>query len=143
MTSSTTSIDALPRPSRNAALLAADYWMAPERFFRHLEGLGDRFVVDLPGLPTLLCTTNPDDVRAIFTDQQGNLRMGEAVRRLAAHEPLVGPEALIFKDGPDHLRERRALNPALRGDRLASYEAAMVAKTEQSGRSDGRCGGPG
>lgn len=105
--------------------------MAPERFFRHLEGLGDRFVVDLPGLPTLLCTTNPDDVRAIFTDQQGNLRMGEAVRRLAAHEPLVGPEALIFKDGPDHLRERRALNPALRGDRLASYEAAMVAKTER------------
>ena len=66
-------IDSLPRPHRNVLKLAADYWTAPDEMFRHLEGLGDRFVIDLPGLPTWVCTTNPDDVKTIFTAQQGSL----------------------------------------------------------------------
>jgi cytochrome P450 family 135 len=124
-------IDSLPRPPRSALKLAADYWTAPDEMFRHLEGLGDRFVIDLPGLPTWVCTTNPDDVKSIFTAQQGSLRMGEAVRRLTAHEPAVGAHAMIFKDGPEHLHERRTLAPAFHGDRLTSYQPAMIAKTEE------------
>ena len=75
-------IDSLPRPRRHALQLAADYWTAPDEMFRHLDGLGDRFVIDLPGLPTWVCTTSPEDVKTIFTRQQRSLRMGEAVRRL-------------------------------------------------------------
>src|SRR5258708_5578132 len=125
------SIDSLPKPQRSGLKLAADYWTAPDEMFRHLEGLGDRFVLDLPGLPTWVCTTGPQDVKAIFTAQQGSLRMGEALRRVTAHDPAVGGDALIFKDGPDHLRERRSVAPSFHGDRLASYEATMVAKTEE------------
>lgn len=124
-------IDSLPRPRRSSLRLAADYWMAPDEMFRRLDGLGDRFVVDLPGLPTWVCTTSPEDVRTIFTTQQDSLRMGEAVRRMTAHEPAVGADALIFKDGPDHLSERRSLAPTFHGDKLTSYEASMVAKTER------------
>jgi cytochrome P450 family 135 len=124
-------IDSLPRPHRNVLKLAADYWTAPDEMFRHLEGLGDRFVVDLPGMATWVCTTSPEDVKVIFSSQQGSLRMGEAVKRLTAHEPAIGADSLIFKDGPEHLRERRSYAPSFHGDRLTSYEASMVAKTEQ------------
>jgi cytochrome P450 family 135 len=57
--------------------------------------------------------------------------MGEALRRVTAHEPAVGGDSLIFKDGPDHLRERRRVAPSFHGEALASYEATMVAKTEE------------
>jgi cytochrome P450 len=124
-------VDSLPRPRRNALKLAADYWTAPDEFFNHLSGLGDRFVLDLPGLPTWVCTTNPDDIKTIFTAQQGSLRMAEALKRVSAHEPVVGADSLIFKDGPEHLRERRSLAPTFHGDKLASYEASMIGKTEE------------
>src|SRR5438552_2866174 len=57
----------LPRPRRHPLLMAAEYWARPDTLFRHVDGLGDRFVVDIPGLPTWVCTTSPDDVKTIFT----------------------------------------------------------------------------
>ena len=44
------SITELPRLRQPAILNAAEYWLAPERFARHCQPLGDRFVVAMQGL---------------------------------------------------------------------------------------------
>ena len=44
------SLNELPRLRQPAILNAAEYWLAPERFARRCEPLGDRFVVSMPGI---------------------------------------------------------------------------------------------
>ena len=38
----------LPRLRRPAVVNAAQYWLAPERFARSCQRLGDRFLVPMP-----------------------------------------------------------------------------------------------
>lgn len=126
-----TTIDELPRPGRPGAILGLEYWLSPERFFDDLDGVGERFVIKIPGLPTWVCTTSPEDVKTIFTKGQESLRMAEVLRRFAPHEPLVGGDSLIFLDGKEHQRERRTLAPPFHGDRLKAFEPTMVRVTEE------------
>ena len=44
------SLTELPRLRQPAILNAAEYWLAPERFARRCQPLGDRFVVAMQGL---------------------------------------------------------------------------------------------
>jgi len=124
--------NSLPTPPLWGPLLAAEYWLRPGAFLDRCEKLGDRFLLRLPGLPPLVCTTLPADVRAIFTGDQTALHLGEAVKKMAPHELVLGSSSITVKAGEAHLKDRRRLNPHFAGAGLKAYESGMAAATRQA-----------
>lgn len=125
------SLDALPRAS------IADVATGVRRYFRpgtersSLRRLGDRFVVDLPGVPTLVMTCSPADAKAILANRDAALSLGPVLHRWTPHPVLFGADSLIFLEGEDHARERRRLNPPFHGQMMASYEEAIAGIAER------------
>lgn len=122
-------LDSLPSPSLPAPLLAAEYWLKPARFFDRCRRLGDRFVWRMPGLPPMVCVTDPADVRAVFTGDQTALHFGEALKKIAPHELILGANSITVKDDEAHLRDRRLLVPSFGATALRTYEPGMEAAT--------------
>jgi cytochrome P450 family 135 len=125
-------IETLPRLRRPAAVNAAEYWIAPERFTRRCGRLGDRFVVPMPATGPWLCLTDPDDIKRVFTADTNVLRLGAAIVKTAPHPLLLGHTGLTTTDGPEHMRKRRMQLPAFHRKVLASYEEVMQRKTEET-----------
>lgn len=119
-----TTLDTLPRP--NISLAAwAKLFFAPETVRQQLAGLGERFVLDVPLMPTMFWTSSPDDVRAIFQDKTRALSFGTALRRLAPHELIFGERIMSWWASDDHTVVRRKVAPAFMGKALQGYEPAM------------------
>jgi hypothetical protein len=112
-------LDALPRPSLPATMLTAEYWLRPARFFERCAQLGERFLLRMPGQPSLVCLTNPADVRAVFTGDQTSLHFGEVLMKMAPHELILGSNSITVKDDEPHLRDRRMFGPHFGGKALA------------------------
>ena len=125
-------LETLPRLRRPAAVNAAEYWIAPERFTRRCGRLGDRFVVPMPATGPWLCLTDPDDIKRVFTADTNVLRLGAAIAKTAPHPLLLGPTGLTNIDGPEHARRRGMQLPAFHRKVLASYEEVMQRKTEEA-----------
>jgi cytochrome P450 family 135 len=125
-------LDALPTLRRPAAVNAAEYWMAPERFARRCGRLGDRFVVPMPATGPWLCLTDPGDIQRVFTADTDVLRLGAALAKTAPHLLLLGPTGLTNVDGPEHMRSRRMQLPAFHRKVLAGHEEVMQRTTEQT-----------
>jgi cytochrome P450 len=120
----------LPRLRTPALFNAAEYWLAPERFVRRCEPLGDRFLVAMPASQPWLCLTNPDDIRSVFAADTGVLRLGAALAKNAPHPLLLGPTGLTNVDGDEHTCRRKMQLPPFRGRALGNYERVMEQKTE-------------
>ncbi|MCX4090899.1 cytochrome P450 [Nocardia sp. alder85J] len=86
-----------------------------------LAALGDRFVVDPPGFPTMLVTRDLDDVWSLFAARE-DFSLGKVLSRLSSHDELFGTRTLIFLDGEDHRRERRLFAPAFQPQAVLAYE---------------------
>ena len=125
------SLSDVPRLKQPAILNAAEYWLAPERFARRCEGLGDRFRISMPGLGEWLCLTHPDDIKAVFTADTGVLRLGAALAKGSPHPLVLGPTGLTNVDGPEHMRRRKMQLPPFHGQALSNYEEVIEAKTEE------------
>jgi cytochrome P450 family 135 len=123
-----TSIDVLPRPAGLRVSLGR--WFVPQSFLRWTARTPERYVVKAPLAPALLMTSSAEDCRAIFTERDGKLLFGEALRRFAPHEAMFGSDAISSLDGDDHTRFRRRLTAAFHGEALRSYEDGIVAQTE-------------
>jgi cytochrome P450 len=120
----------LPRLRTPALVNAAEYWLAPERFVRRCEPLGDRFLVTMPASKPWLCLTDPDDIRSVFAADTGVLRLGAALAKNAPHPLLLGPTGLTNVDGDEHTSRRKMQLPPFRGRALGNYEDVMERKTE-------------
>ncbi|MGH8460072.1 MAG: cytochrome P450 [Stenotrophobium sp.] len=125
------SMDTLPRPPYHSLLGFVSYWAAPEFARKHFEKLGERVVVKVPLLPTLLVTSSPADCRAIFTDHSGAIRFGEALRRMAPHEAIFGTEMIEWWNGANHALLRQKVMPAFGAKALAGYEATIIEAAEK------------
>ncbi|MCB1286931.1 MAG: cytochrome P450 [Mycobacterium sp.] len=123
-TSQITELGSLPRPS-NSATAWAKLFFAPEAARRNLAGLGERFVLDVPLLPTMLWTSSPADVQAVFQDKSRALSFGTALRRLAPHEIVFGDRIMSWWASDNHTEVRRAVTPAFMGKALQGYQPAM------------------
>lgn len=119
-----TALDAVPRP-KNALTAWTKLWFAPETARRQLTALGERFVLNAPLLPTMLWTSSPDDVRAVFQDKTHALSFGTGLRRLAPHEVVFGERIMTWWASDDHTVVRRKVAPAFMGKALQGYEPAM------------------
>ena len=126
-----TAMGTFPRAS------VADVATGIRRYFRPgterspLRQLGDRFVVDLPGVPTTLMTCSPDDAKAILASREGSLSLGPVLHRWTPHPVLFGGDSLIFLEGEEHVRERRRLSPPFHGQMMTSYEQAIAEIAER------------
>jgi cytochrome P450 len=111
---------------------AAEYWLAPERFFARTTRLGDRFLFNLPGAVDAFCVTRPDDVKQVFTARVSTLQLTPAMDRFTPHHAIFGEHTLISMEGNEHLTNRRYASPPFHGKALKSYEDAMVRLTEKA-----------
>lgn len=123
-----TAIDSVPRVSGLRGGIGR--WFVPQSFLQWTERTPERYVVKAPLAPPLLLTSSVDDCRAIFTEREGKLLFGEALRRFAPHEAMFGHDAISSLDGEDHNRFRRRLTAAFHGEALRGYEEVIVAQTE-------------
>ena len=121
-----------PGPRLPAAVLLAEYWFAPGRFIERCSRLGDRFTLHLPGVGKLLCLTNPEDLRRLFTAAPDVLEVASVINRILPATVFFGEESILESEGERHVAERRRFAPPLHGEALKSYEPAMVAKTEEA-----------
>jgi cytochrome P450 family 135 len=127
------SIDSLPRPS--GLRVGVGRWLVPQSFLRWTDGAPARYMVKAPLTPALVMTSSAEDCRAIFTEREGKLRFGEALRRFAPHEAMFGHDAVSSLDGEHHQRFRRRLTGAFHGEALRGYEDVIVAQTEAAVRA--------
>jgi cytochrome P450 family 135 len=111
---------------------AAEYWLAPERFYTRTTRLGDRFLFNLPGAVDALCVTNPVDVKKVFTAGNSILQLTPAMDRFTPHHAIFGEHTLISMEGDEHLTNRRYASPPFHGKAMRSYEQAMVRLTEKA-----------
>jgi cytochrome P450 len=111
---------------------AAEYWLAPERFYERTTKLGDRFLFNLPGASDALCVTHPDDVRKVFATNDGSLQLTPALDKFTPHHAIFGDHTLISMEGEQHMRNRRYASPPFHGKALKGYEDAMVRITERA-----------
>jgi cytochrome P450 len=112
-----------PGPRAPAAVQALRRYAAPYAFFdlcrrRH----GPTFTTRVPGLPTTVMLTRPEDVREMYTASARSLHPGEGMRLI---EPVVGANSLILLDEQRHLRRRKLLLPAFHGERLRGVLSAL------------------
>jgi cytochrome P450 family 135 len=126
----TTQLD-VPRLRRPAAVNAAQYWLAPDRFANSCERLGDRFQVAMPTTGPWLCLTHPDDIKRVFLADPDVLCLGAALAKLAPHPLVLGPTGLTNLDGAEHARRRRVQNHPFNGAALTKYQETMEQKTNE------------
>jgi cytochrome P450 len=111
---------------------AAEYWLAPERFFARTTRLGDRFLFNLPGAVDAFCVTHPDDVKKVFCTGNSTLQLVPAMDRFTPHHAVFGEHTLISMEGEEHITNRRYVSPPFHGEALLTYEEAMVRLTEEA-----------
>lgn len=122
------STTSLPQPV--GLRLGIGRWFVPQSFLQWTDRTPERYLVKAPLMPAVLMTSSVEDCRAIFTERDGRLLFGEALRRFAPHEAMFGDDAISSLDGDDHNRFRRRLTSAFHGDALRGYEQVIVAQTE-------------
>jgi cytochrome P450 len=119
-------IDSLPRASLPDVALGARAFFRPGAARSRLARLGERFTVDLPGLPPVVMTWSPEDAKAILTDRDGALSLGQMLHRWTPHPVLFGGDSLIFLEGEEHVRERRRMGPPFHGQMMTAYEESIA-----------------
>lgn len=124
-------LEDLPGPPIHSVVGFFAFWADPELARRELTKRGERFVVNVPLLPTVFVTTSPQDAKAIFTQPDSGLRLGQALRKLAPHEMLFGAEMIDWWNGANHAKLRKKVTPAFNGTALRAYEEAMIEATQR------------
>lgn len=124
-----TTLDSLPRPPIHSLLGWSVFWTVPDLARREMAKLGERVVVDIPFMPTVLFTMSVEDARAIFMEHDGSLEFNEALRRMAPHERVLGKDLIDAFGGDLHGDVRRLVMPAFKGNAVRGYEEAMIEAT--------------
>ena len=119
-------IGSLPRASVQDVVFSARAFFRPGAARSRLARLGERFVVDLPGLPPVVMTWSPDDAKAVLSDREGALSFGQMLHRWTPHPVLFGDDSLIFLEGQEHVSERRRMAPPFHGRMMTDYEESIA-----------------
>lgn len=124
---SAAAVEPVPRVGLRDAALGLQRHFRPGAHRGPLRRLGERCMIDVPGVPTLLVTSSPYDAKEILTNRDGALSLGRALHRTTPHPVLFGGDSLIFLEGDEHVRERRRLAPPFHGQMMRSFEPTIAA----------------
>ncbi|MCB1747867.1 MAG: cytochrome P450 [Gammaproteobacteria bacterium] len=115
-----------PGPTQHPALQLLRYSFTPLAFLEDCaRRYGETFSFHLAGFPQMVMLTRPDDIRELFRGSPAVLHAGEGNRVLTA---LVGETSVLVLDDEPHARQRRALLPPLKGERMRQFFEAMQAE---------------
>ena len=87
---------------------------------------GDAFTLKIAGNGRFVMLSNPEAVRDVFRGDPEALHSGEANSLFTA---TVGRNSVLVLDEAPHARQRRALVPPLKGDRMRAFFDAMRLET--------------
>jgi cytochrome P450 family 110 len=119
-----------PGPTIAPLLQALQLAIRPTRFFETCyRRFGDCFTIRVPGFPPQVIFCDPEAVKEIFTGDGNQLCAGRANLIL---KPLLGEHSLLVLDGPQHLRERRMMQPPFHGERMKAYFDTIRSLTDRA-----------
>ena len=119
-----------PGPRMPAWLQAANLGFRPTAFFDGCHRrFGDCFTLRLPGFPPQVVFCGPEAVKEIFAGDGDQL---SAVQANLVLKPLLGDHSLLVLDGPQHLRERRMMQPPFHGERMKAYFEVIRTITDRA-----------
>ena len=112
-----------PGPSSPASLLTMRWLRRPVQLMEQArERYGETFTVRLARVGELVCVSDPQSLKRLFSaDRENTLPAG----RTFLLEPLVGSRSLLLLEGEDHLRSRKLMLPPFHGERMRAYEGLM------------------
>jgi cytochrome P450 len=93
---------------------------------------GDAFLLRWAGYGRFVMLAGPQAVQDVFRGDGHALHSGEGNEFLT---PTVGPNSVLVLDEEPHARQRRALLPPLKGERMRSFFGAMQAATLEAARA--------
>jgi cytochrome P450 len=106
-------------------LLRYSFW--PIEFLEDCAArLGETFSIELAGLGTFVQLTRPDDIRDVFKADETTLHAGEVNVLLSS---VVGTSSVLVLDEKPHVRQRKAMLPPLKGERMRTFFDAMRSET--------------
>ncbi len=118
-----------PGPQGPRALQMAEFILRPAQFLDRMHRrYGDPFTMRAISNRTVVFTTEPQDIKRIFTGDPNLLHAGEGNSVLA---PLLGSYSVLLLDGPEHMRQRKLLLPPFHGERMSAYAAVMREAAER------------
>src|SRR5438132_4319240 len=83
---------------------------------------GDAFSVRFVGFERpMVMLSDPEVIRALYTEQQHGLPPGRTVTLL----PVLGASSVLLLEGSEHLARRRLMLPPFHGERMRSYESTV------------------
>jgi len=87
------------------------------------ERYGDSFSVRFPGFERpMVLISDPAAIKALYIERSHGLPAGRNV----VLEPILGSRSLLIQEGAEHLSRRKLMLPPFHGERMRSYETAMV-----------------
>lgn len=88
---------------------------------------GDAFTLRLAGWGTFVFTSDPKDIKAVFTGDPKILHAGEGNRSLGA---ILGEQSVLLLDEKPHMRQRKLLLPPFHGERMHFFADVMRDSTD-------------
>jgi cytochrome P450 len=112
-----------PGPSLPRPLLLGRFVMQPTSFLVDCERrYGEYFTLRLSDERTMVITSDPEAVKAVFTGDPQQLHAGKNNEIL---RPLLGDRSVLLLDGAAHMRQRRLMLPPFHGERMKAYGETM------------------
>src|SRR5438874_4572325 len=112
-----------PGPSLPRPVVAVPFLLWPTTFLEGcLRRYGDPFTLPLAPGRTLVLTTDPEEIKRLFTGDADELHAGEGNAVLG---PLLGRHSVLLLDGDEHMRQRKLLLPPFHGRRMEAYADVM------------------
>lgn len=112
-----------PGPSYGPANQLLRYSFRPIEFLEECAArFGETFTLRLAGFGTLVQLTRPEDIRDVFKGDPKILHAGEGNALLSS---VVGASSVLVLDEKPHVRQRKAMLPPLKGERMRTFFDAM------------------
>ena len=90
---------------------------------------GERFTLNLWGFPPLVMTSNPKDIKQIFSRDTKEFDAGKSN---AFVRPLLGDNSLVLLDGDRHKHHKKLLMPPFHGQSIQSYADIIADMTDKA-----------
>jgi cytochrome P450 len=123
-------MSALPPGPSLPPIVQTLWWLSrPVSFMEHCRRrCGEAFSVRFAGFaqPTVFLS-NPDAVRALYTEQRHGLPPGRSIALL----PVLGADSLLLLEGEEHIARRRLMLPPFHGERMRSYVSIVQEVAER------------
>jgi cytochrome P450 family 135 len=113
-----------PEPGMSPLMQTLRWSFRPIAFMQsNRRRLGESFSVKFLGFERpMVLISDPAAIKALYQERSHGLPPGRNI----VLEPILGAKSLLLQQGAEHLARRKLMLPAFHGERMRSYEAAML-----------------